>query len=208
MTADRFERIGNNLSADFVNTVYSPDHAEGSLRSAKDVVDFLVASSALTVKEAAALRRSLADPAVAQHFLARAVQVRSAVTDALEAIESKRALDDSSLGILNAILESDAGFERLEHRRAASYALAYHRIRTDATSALAPVARDTARLLAMPNSAVRRCAGEGCVRHFYDDSRTGRRRWCDMAICGNRAKAAAFARRHREPHRFIPGSQP
>ena len=28
---------------------------------------------------------------------------------------------------------------------------------------------------------------------FYDSSRTGRRRWCDMITCGNRAKAA----RHR-----------
>ena len=32
-----------------------------------------------------------------------------------------------------------------------------------------------------------------CRWVFYDDSRTGRRRWCDMASCGNRAKA----RRHR-----------
>jgi predicted RNA-binding Zn ribbon-like protein len=28
---------------------------------------------------------------------------------------------------------------------------------------------------------------------FYDESPTGRRRWCDMSTCGNRAKAA----RHR-----------
>jgi predicted RNA-binding Zn ribbon-like protein len=28
---------------------------------------------------------------------------------------------------------------------------------------------------------------------FFDSSPTGRRRWCDMATCGNRAKAA----RHR-----------
>jgi predicted RNA-binding Zn ribbon-like protein len=29
---------------------------------------------------------------------------------------------------------------------------------------------------------------------FYDNTKNGRRRWCDMATCGNRAKAA----RHRE----------
>jgi predicted RNA-binding Zn ribbon-like protein len=40
---------------------------------------------------------------------------------------------------------------------------------------------------------IRPCADETCRWIFYDDSRTGRRRWCDMATCGNRAKAA----RHR-----------
>jgi predicted RNA-binding Zn ribbon-like protein len=41
---------------------------------------------------------------------------------------------------------------------------------------------------------IRRCAGHGCVLHFYDASRGGRRQWCSMAACGNRAKA----RRHYE----------
>ena len=40
---------------------------------------------------------------------------------------------------------------------------------------------------------LRACADETCRWVFYDDSRTGRRRWCDMSSCGNRAKAA----RHR-----------
>lgn len=39
----------------------------------------------------------------------------------------------------------------------------------------------------------RTCDDEMCRWIFFDDSRTGRRRWCDMATCGNRAKAA----RHR-----------
>ena len=41
---------------------------------------------------------------------------------------------------------------------------------------------------------LRTCANEECRWAFYDTSRTGRRKWCDMASCGNRAKA----RRHRE----------
>ena len=40
---------------------------------------------------------------------------------------------------------------------------------------------------------LRACASDTCRWIFYDDSRTGRRRWCDMSSCGNRAKAA----RHR-----------
>ena len=40
---------------------------------------------------------------------------------------------------------------------------------------------------------LRICDNDTCRWIFYDESRAGRRRWCDMASCGNRAKAA----RHR-----------
>ena len=42
-----------------------------------------------------------------------------------------------------------------------------------------------------------RCAGHGCGWMFYDPGH--RRHWCIMAICGNRAKARAFAARRRAP---------
>ena len=42
---------------------------------------------------------------------------------------------------------------------------------------------------------VGRCAGHGCGWLFFDPSH--RRHWCIMAICGNRAKARAFAERRR-----------
>lgn len=42
-------------------------------------------------------------------------------------------------------------------------------------------------------SRLRRCQGEDCGWLFLDTSKNGKRRWCDMTVCGNRAKA----RRHR-----------
>lgn len=42
---------------------------------------------------------------------------------------------------------------------------------------------------------VGRCAGHGCGWLFFD--RGHRRHWCIMALCGNRAKARAFAARRR-----------
>ena len=41
------------------------------------------------------------------------------------------------------------------------------------------------------------CASDTCDWIFYDASRTSRRRWCDMATCGNRAKAARHRARER-----------
>jgi predicted RNA-binding Zn ribbon-like protein len=42
---------------------------------------------------------------------------------------------------------------------------------------------------------VRACPGVGCGWLFLD--RSGRRRWCSMAVCGNRAKVRRFADRNR-----------
>jgi predicted RNA-binding Zn ribbon-like protein len=43
---------------------------------------------------------------------------------------------------------------------------------------------------------LKRCAGANCGWFFFDRSKPGRRRWCDMATCGNAAKYA----RHRKHH--------
>jgi predicted RNA-binding Zn ribbon-like protein len=45
---------------------------------------------------------------------------------------------------------------------------------------------------------IRPCANPDCVLWFLDVSRPGTRRWCSMAGCGNRDKAARHGRtRHR-----------
>ena len=41
---------------------------------------------------------------------------------------------------------------------------------------------------------IRICANETCQWIFFDESRTGQRRWCDMKTCGNRAKGPATPR--------------
>src|SRR3712207_5787120 len=50
------------------------------------------------------------------------------------------------------------------------------------------------------------CANDGCRWVFYDESRAGRRRWCAMSSCGNRAKAAR--RRARRKAQAAEGSAP
>lgn len=41
-------------------------------------------------------------------------------------------------------------------------------------------------------SRFRCCPAKDCGFLFYDRSKNGSRRWCDMAVCGNRAKARTF----------------
>jgi predicted RNA-binding Zn ribbon-like protein len=43
---------------------------------------------------------------------------------------------------------------------------------------------------------LRSCASPRCGRLFLDESRNGLRRWCDMQVCGSRAKARRYYERH------------
>jgi predicted RNA-binding Zn ribbon-like protein len=70
-----------------------------------------------------------------------------------------------------------------------------------ATSAqvLSPIAYSAADLLANGDfRLIRKCEGEDCVMWFYDRTKAHRRRWCNMAICGNREKVARFRSRMHE----------
>lgn len=61
-------------------------------------------------------------------------------------------------------------------------------------AAIGLLALDAARVLGTPMRArLRVCAAPDCSARFLDRSPAGRRRWCSMAGCGNRAKV----RRHR-----------
>ena len=97
---------------------------------------------------------------------------------------------------INRVLGRSAGVQRVEHDpRDGSFQRAFLS-GGDAFAALViPVVESAADALVSGElSRVRRCAAEPpCPRVFLDTSRNGRRRWCDMKSCGNRAKAA----RHR-----------
>jgi predicted RNA-binding Zn ribbon-like protein len=66
--------------------------------------------------------------------------------------------------------------------------------------ALSSLARDAVAIIAADaapegNGRLRRCDAADCRMVFHDESRTGSRRWCSMARCGNRAKVRAFRAR-------------
>jgi predicted RNA-binding Zn ribbon-like protein len=54
-------------------------------------------------------------------------------------------------------------------------------------------------VLPLPTDRLRICEGPNCSWVFLDVSKAGRRRWCDMAVCGNSAKARRFYQRARRP---------
>jgi predicted RNA-binding Zn ribbon-like protein len=53
-------------------------------------------------------------------------------------------------------------------------------------------------------SRLKACQADRCGWAFYDHARNRSRRWCSMAVCGNRTKARSYRRRHATPHRHSP----
>jgi predicted RNA-binding Zn ribbon-like protein len=63
-------------------------------------------------------------------------------------------------------------------------------------SSLAAVAHDAVDLLGTDqHGRLRLCEGAHCALTFADDSRPGRRRWCSVEVCGNRANTARYRSR-------------
>ncbi|MGW7696486.1 CGNR zinc finger domain-containing protein [Streptomyces asiaticus] len=64
---------------------------------------------------------------------------------------------------------------------------------------LGAVARDAVDLLSSAQLAkTKECANPDCTRLFVDVSRSGARRWCGMAECGNKHKAASYRKRKKQ----------
>lgn len=76
--------------------------------------------------------------------------------------------------------------------------LAFTRVaRCDATAAmLGALAEAVAQLLVEGDFAlVKQCEHPDCILWFYDRTKAHKRRWCSMALCGNRHKAAQFRKK-------------
>jgi predicted RNA-binding Zn ribbon-like protein len=69
----------------------------------------------------------------------------------------------------------------------------------DLRQILWPVIQSAADLVTSPDvGRIRECGAPDCNWLFLDHSRGGRRKWCDMSTCGNRAKARRYYERHRQ----------
>jgi predicted RNA-binding Zn ribbon-like protein len=105
---------------------------------------------------------------------------------------------------LNRLLELDEIFERVVARPggdATGLELRMLRRWRSPEALLLPIAEALAKFVSEEDfSKVKACEGRPCTLMFLDQTRGRRRRWCSMAICGNRAKQAAHRHRLKAKH--------
>ena len=124
-----------------------------------------------------------------------ALALREAIFAIFRAIADGRPVADPDLSALDRAVAAAPGRTHVARRDGGfGWQLEVTPERLSAPVLLAPVLWSAADLVAAAarHDRVRRCANDECLWLFVDQSKSGSRRWCDMAACGNRAKA----RRH------------
>jgi predicted RNA-binding Zn ribbon-like protein len=193
-----FELTGGALCLNFANTLDNRGHERP--RELLDAFPQFVAWSrqagALAGGQAAPLlRRAARRPAAAQATLRRATALREAIYRIFSACVEHRAAPPADLALFNAA--AAGAFQKLRiGRTRRGFVWEWEDDPAALDRMLWPVLRSAADLLTSPDlRRVRVCASHSCGWLFLDRSKNGSRRWCDMKICGNRAKVKRFYKR-------------
>jgi len=103
------------------------------------------------------------------------------------------------LGPINRLLGRDEAYRRIIAHDDGNLALETARRWRSPESLLIPIGEVMARAVVEEDfTQVKACQGPSCTLLFADHTRGHARRWCSMAVCGNRAKVAAHRTRQRE----------
>ncbi len=180
--------VGGNLALDFVGTLNERGHSRvENLQTPPDLADWFVLAGVLD-------RRVRATEAE----WAGAIELREAIFRLVQALIDGADPAPGDLRQLNRAAAVPPPTIRVVAGRAGLGDGRRVERQGDLASALSAVARAGLELFALPDDAVLKwCANPTCTHPYLDRSRGHRRRWCDMAACGDRAKAAAYRARAR-----------
>jgi len=196
-----YEFIAGDLGLDFVNTL---EHHEGPvqedvLTSWRDLVDWTVGAGLATPQGAGVLfALGKRNPRAANAVFRRALQLRDCLYRIVTALLAERHPEADDLRLFNAFL-AEAQAAVVLRAAPGNLVLDLPVSPERPLSLLGPVVTAAARLLTSPETValIRRCDAETCRQFFVDRSKNQSRRWCDMKLCGNRAKAREYYRQHR-----------
>lgn len=188
--------MGNRLCLDFANLPWQPGDATEYTVSWPELVEFLSAKKIVSSDRAEQLRTLPEnDHYAAETLLRQAEQLGREMRRIFRAVVRGQRIHRDWTEPINQILRVTEGYDQLEWD-GATWRLAFVAREEGPEWLLAAVARSAAELIAEGHTRnLRQCASPNCQILFYDESRTRRRRWCTMSLCGNRSKVAAFARR-------------
>jgi len=191
--------VGGDAAIDFVNTVTARDaDPRDWLDGYPRLLEWAAKAELLPKERLRALARSAeSDPSAARRALARAKELREALFEILAAIADERIPPKESLALLRSHwLEGAKAHEFRPTRGGVAAELAADATDLDLIAALVAW-RMVEHVLPTPADRLKICQGPECSWLFMDSSKAGRRRWCDMADCGNAAKARRHYARER-----------
>jgi predicted RNA-binding Zn ribbon-like protein len=202
--------IADDLGLDFLNSFATPvDVPVEWIGNAEGLLNWLE-QARLVPNEVLNSFRSTALPGELDAVAAQARALREWFRGFVDAHKGKplggSALE--ALAPLNQILARDEEFAEIVRSEADGDSdkpvleLRMQRRWRSPDTLLLPIARAIAQCVSSADfSYVKHCEGHSCTLIFLDQTNRRSRRWCSMAICGNRAKQAAHrARAQHEAH--------
>ena len=198
--------VGDALGLDFLNSIATPvDVPIDWLEDGDGLLDWLEQARLVPTN---ALKRIRADarPGELDKVADQARSLREWFRSFVRKHKGRplTAKSLAELEPLNGLLERDDSFQRVvPGPRDEKNSLQLQTIRRWRTpeALLSPIGEALAQLVCAEDfSDVKACEGPACTLLFADHTRSRTRRWCSMALCGNRAKQAAHRHRMKEQH--------
>jgi predicted RNA-binding Zn ribbon-like protein len=208
--------IADAMGLDFLNSIATPVDVQVEwLSSGDDLLSWLKQADMVPLHVMEALKRTVV-PGELDAVAARARALRewfrgfvakhkgrSLSADALEELLPLNQIlaREEEYGQI-VLRDDDAHDDHVEHQAEAHSSLAWRALRRwrSPETLLLPVARAMADLICEEDfSHIKACEGPACTLLFIDKSSGNtRRRWCSMAVCGNRAKQIAHRKRKNQ----------
>lgn len=201
----KFFFVGGQLSLDFINTqVGATDEPVDFLPGFSDLVAWLQQAGTLDNAQAKSALVSWGQRPEAKQLLEQARKLRNVLREMAQRLVAGKTAGQSALDEINRVLAQETGYNQLA-RSTSGYEFHFQPTRSEAKHLLTPIAKSAAELLsAREPLRIRQCGNPACTLYYYDTSKNRTRRWCSMAICGNRMKAAAFYQRAQKKKRREP----
>lgn len=190
--------VGGDAALDFINTVTGRDEMPRDwLDGYPRLLEWAGHVELLPNAVLRALQKKAAtEPAQATRALKRAKELREALFVITTATIARKAPLQDALAVLNQHWHAAAAAHEIRHENHdLQMTLCADAIDLDLIAALIAW-RFVEHVMAEPRERLRLCAGHNCAWVFLDRSKAGRRRWCDMAVCGNTAKSRRFHEAH------------
>jgi predicted RNA-binding Zn ribbon-like protein len=185
--------VGGDAALDFVNTVTGRDKSPRDwLDSYARLLEWAGFVELLPRNDLQRLAKQAKEsPAAATIALARAKTLREHLFSLLTDMTYSRTPSKDALALVRE--HWLAGVNTLELRFKEGRVVKEFRGEVDLDSIARMVGyRIVEYVLTSPVERLRLCQGPNCSWLFLDSSKAGRRRWCDMAVCGNAAKSRRF----------------
>jgi len=179
--------VGDDLALDFINSEFGVGKAHQECFTDDDAVLAWLKLAGVLPDEIDTAPKGL---------MKLALQLRENAKSLVNAAKQEERADAA---VVNHVLQAGRASKELEWDSASrSFKVVRRRPREDAASFLEPIAQAVVKLLAdTPLDLVRQCEAHDCTLMFHDKTKSHRRRWCSMALCGNRMKVAAFRSRNQ-----------